>query len=97
MSEAASGLFRQRGTSTRGRTLEQLQAGRRRAGIAGGTESSVGPTTKENQIRHCYIHSDFCEKGHSDYVVYRATKDTVHVICILILLLFVIFFMLTII
>ena len=86
MSEAASGLFRQRGTSTRGRTLEQLQAGRRRAGIAGGTESSVGPTTKENQIRHCNIHSDFCEKGHSDYEIYRATKDTVDVICILIFL-----------
>ena len=86
MSEAASGLFRQRGTSTRGRTLEQLQAGRRRAGIAGGTESSVGPGTKENQIRHYYINPDLCDKGHSYYDIYRATKDTVHVIYILIFL-----------
>ena len=84
MSEAASGLFRQRGTSTCGRTLEQLQTSRRRAGIAGGTESSVGPATKENQIRHYYIHPDLCDKGHSYYDIYRATKDTVHVICILI-------------
>ena len=44
--------------------------------------SPARTTTKENQIRHCHIHSDFCEKGHSDYVVYRATKDTVHVNCI---------------
>ena len=86
MPEAASGILRQRGAATCGSTLEQLQASRRRARIAGGTESSVGPTTKENQIRHCNIHSDFCEKGHSDYEIYRATKDTVHVICILIFL-----------
>ena len=81
MPEAASGILRQRGAATRGHTLEQLQTSRRRAGIAGWTESSAGTTAKQNQIRHCYIHSDFCEKGHSDYVVYRATKDTVHVNC----------------
>ena len=86
MPEAASGILRQRGAATRCRTLEQLQASRRRAGIAGWTESSAGTTAKQNQIRHCYIHSDFCEKRHSDYGIYSATKDTVDVICILIFL-----------
>ena len=84
MFEATSGILCQRRTSSCGRTLEQLQASRRRTGIAGGTESSVGPATKENQIRHYYIHPDLCDKGHSYYDIYRATKDTVHVICILI-------------
>ena len=81
MSQTASGILREWKASARGRALEQLQAGRRRARITGWTESSAWTTASENQIRHCHIDSEiFCEKGHTDYDIYRATKDTVNVI-----------------